>query len=203
MSSISSQTQIANRALTKLGSERILDLTDNTKRARVMYSMFDTVRDDELRAHLWRFAITRTTVPSVADATPAFDYDYAYGLPSDCIRLIQVNDYYIANSLAPYITSDDAPFSLESNQILANFASPLKIRYVKRVTDTTQYDPCFVEALACRLAAEACETITQSANKRKAAWQEYELAIRKAISANVLETAPTSFADDAWVLSRL
>ena len=63
------KVEIANRALTKLGAERILLLTDPSKEARVMNAMFDTVMDAELRRHRWKFALKRATLPALV-ATP-------------------------------------------------------------------------------------------------------------------------------------
>jgi hypothetical protein len=51
--------------------------------------------------------------------------------------------------------------------MLTDLAPPLYIRYAKRVTDPNAMDPLFREAFACRLAAEACESLTQSATKRQ------------------------------------
>ena len=88
------KVEIANRALTKLGAERILLLTDPSKEARVMNAMFDTVMDAELRRHRWKFALKRATLPALV-ATPEWGYAYAYQLPSDFLALVQVNEYYL------------------------------------------------------------------------------------------------------------
>jgi hypothetical protein len=58
---MASQVDIANRALTKLGAARIISFGDDNKQARAVESMFDIVRDAELRSHIWSFSVRRTS----------------------------------------------------------------------------------------------------------------------------------------------
>jgi hypothetical protein len=198
---MSSQVDIANRALTKLGESRITSLEDNTNNARVINSMFTIVRDAELRAHLWRFAIARASLPALSEA-PAWGYAYQYQLPSDCLRLIGL-DAYVALGMGDYITRTDSLYALEGNKVLTDLNAPLNIRYVKIEEDTNQYTSDFAEAFACRLAAECAETLTNSTSKRQLAWQEYKEAISLALKSNSLELPSQSRYDDSWILSRL
>lgn len=199
---MSSQTEIANRALSKLGAQRILDFSDDTKEARAISAAWDAVRDSELRARSWNFSIARVELAALED-TPAWGYDYQYQVPSDFLRILQVNDMYWVQNLANYISTDMSPYKLEGNKILTNEVAPLKLRYISRIEDTTQWDATFSEAFACRLAAELCEEITQSGTKRQLAWDDYKRAIIDAIKANAIEVAPTAMPDDSWIISRL
>src|SRR5690606_40618312 len=61
------------------------------------------------------------------------------------------------------------------------------------------FDALFVEAFACRLAAEACETITNSNTKKQAAWAEYGEAIGQARRANAIERPAVAMSDDTWL----
>ena len=198
---MASQVDIANRALTKLGEARITSMDDNTKHARCINSMWDVVRDAELRAHVWRFALTRSSLAALADV-PAFGYNVQYQLPSDCLRLIEVAEFSV-NNLNDYITQNDALYTVEGNKILTDLTAPLNIRYLKQETDTAQYTIDFVEALACRLAAECAEALTNSMEQRKMAWQEYKQAISIAVKTNSLELPSRSIHDDSWMISRL
>ncbi len=199
---MSSEVAIANRALTKLGANRILSLDDDVKEARTMNSMFAIVRDSLLRSHWWNFAMTRTTLPKLA-AVPAWGYENQYQLPSDCLRVVQVDEYYYASNLNDYRTTDDALFKIEGRKILTNLSAPIKVRYVFRETDTQQFDALFIEAFASLLAFEACEDITQSNTKKEMIWQAYEKAIRTAKRVDAIEQPPANIADDSWMLSRL
>ena len=199
---MASQVEIANRALTKLGAARIISFGDDNKQARAVQSMFAIVRDAELRAHIWSFSIKRASLAALT-STPDWGFEYEYELPSDCLRLIQVNDFYQGPSMDDYRNQSTAEYQLEGNKILTDYAAPLKIRYIKREEDTAQWDATFVEAFACRLAAEMAEDLTQSNQKKDAAWKEYQQALSLAIRSGAVEQQPQDMPDDSWMLSRI
>src|SRR5690606_5691496 len=155
-----SRVDIANRALTKLGAARIIALDDDSTASNTLNSMFDIVRDAELRANLWHFSKARAELPALTDV-PLFGFSHQFQLPSDHLRLIQVG----RQRCRPR-PSEDGWYSIEGGRLLVNQSGPLLIRYVRRVEDPTLFDALFVEAFACRLAAEACETITNSNTKK-------------------------------------
>lgn len=199
---MTSEVAIANRALTKLGAARILALTDDVKNAREINSMFESVRDDELRRHNWNFAITRTSLAALV-ATPSWGYERQFQLPSDCLRVVQVDEFYYVSNLSDYRTTADAPFQIEGRKILTSLDAPLKIRYVFRETDPQQWDSSFIEAFACRLALEACDAITQSNTKKDIIGREYDMAIKMAKRVDAIENPPDAMPDDSWIMSRL
>lgn len=199
---MASEVDVANRALTKLGAARITALSDANKQARAVDSMFDIVRDALLRSHVWSFAVKRATL-DVSETTPDWGYAYQYDLPADYLRLVQVNDTYLGPSLADFRNDATADYMLEGNVIMTDIADTLKIRYIFQETDTTAWDSTFVEAMACRLAAELAEDLTQSNTKRDAAWKEYDMAIRTAIRSGAVEQQAQEMPDDAWMLSRI
>lgn len=196
----SSTTDIANRALTKLGEARILALTDDTNGARVMNSMFAQVRDAELRRNRWNFALSRAQLVALV-ATPSWGYQYQYPLPPDFLSLVQVGQYYIRS-----LTKSKGPWHVESTDsgsvITTDMAAPLLIRYVKRVENSGLFDPLFVEALASRLAFEACETLTQSSTKKQAASEEYKVALSEAARCNAIENPPDEYPRGSWLDAR-
>lgn len=193
---MANDVSIANRALTKLGASRILLLTDDTEQARVMNSMFVDVRDSELRRHWWNFSIKRDSLPALADK-PSWGYEKQYPLPSDYLAMIQVNDQYVRSG-----SKFKAAWSIEDGKILTDYASPLKIRYVKRQTDAGSFDPLFVEVLACKLALEAAEPLTQSASKKQAAFDEYKFALMEALRQDAIENPPDEMPWGTWLESR-
>lgn len=184
---------ICNRALQKLGATRISSITQDSVSARACNNAYDIVRDAELRAHSWNFAITRAGI-AADSATPEYGYDYQYTLPPDCLRLLP-ND----RTEGAYSTD----YKVEGRKILTNDSAPLYIRYIARVTDTVQYDSLFVEALACRLAIEMCEELTQSNSKRQLATEEYKAAIRESRKINAFENVPAEQETDSWITGRL
>lgn len=193
---MASKVSIANRALTKLGEDRILLLSDDTKPARTMNSMFDDVCDAELRRHRWKFAIKRDALVALA-AAPAWGYAFQYPLPADFLGLVQVGERYVRAS-----DKSAAPWSVEGRKILTSMAAPLRIRYTARVDDPTLYDPLFVEVLACKLALEACETLTQSGTKQQAAEQAYKFALSEAVRQDAIENPPDELLQGSWLDAR-
>lgn len=194
---MASKVSIANRALTKLGADRILLLTDETQQARVMNSMFDDVRDAEIRRHHWKFAIRRAQLTALVDV-PLWGYAYQYPLPADFLALVQVNDVYVRS-----LKKGTAPWSVEGGNILTDLVAPLKMRYVARIDNPGTYDPLFVEALACKLAWEAAEALTQSSSKKQAVQEEYQFAMAEAKRLDAMENPPDELPWGSWLDSRI
>jgi len=144
---MASQVGIVNLALTQIGSARIASMTEDSEQARKANAVYDLIRDEVMAAHPWNFAIFRDSL-AVLDSTPEFDYGYEFLLPSDCLRVLGTN-----------IEEDD--FKICGGKILYNSDS-IKIKYIKKITDTTNYSPGFNIALAARLAAELAYPIADS-----------------------------------------
>lgn len=184
-----SVVEICNQALDKLGHGPITSLTDGTTASNLCNRNWPIVRDEVLRDHPWNFAITRTSTSPSTD-TPGWGFTYQHTLPTDCLRVLEVKD------MLP------GEYQLESQGILAD-DSILYIRYVKRETDPNKYDSMFVNAVACRLALEMCESLTQSNTKKDALWREYDEWVNKAKSADAKENPPAPMAEDDWIRARL
>lgn len=199
---MASVIQVANRALTKLGAARIISLDDNNKQARSISNCFEDLRDAELRAHRWQFSIKRSSLAASAEA-PAYGFQNQFPLPSDFLRLDMIADQYPDAIMDDYIGTETAEWAIEGNMILTSMSAPLKIRYVAQVTDPNDWDALFREALACRIAAEICEDLTQSNEKRQLAWKERQQAISDAIRIGAIERPPQMPPDDNLILSRL
>lgn len=205
---MASSVEIANRALSKLGAERITSLNDNTKGARAMLARFDLLRDAELEAHPWRFAIKLTTLPALSTA-PAYGYARAFQRPSDDLRPISIGDYAIDSravgvqyAVQTGYSNARAPYEIVGDAIFTDYAAPLEYQYVRRVTNSGEFTALFVEALASRLAMDAAEELTQSASKQQAATQDYERALKEARRINALHRPPQRRVPGAFIQSR-
>jgi hypothetical protein len=199
---MASQVDVCNRALIKLGAGQITSITDNTKAARILSGLWDTVRKSELTRRFWGFALQRTTLAALSDK-PEWGFAYQYQLPPDFLKLQQINDIFIAPGMADYRSSDDSPWAIEGNTVLTDFTAPLKIRYVKDVTDTSLFDALFNEVMASKLAFEACYSITQSRDGQRAAMDDYKVALKEAAFSNAIAKPPQGLIDDSWILGRL
>jgi hypothetical protein len=197
-----SNVAIANLALTKLGDLRILNLTDNTKPAREVNAVFDMTRDYLQRRFSWRFCIKRANL--AADTTvPLWDWAYQYPLPTDCMRILQVGQWYPSPDLSDLISTGGQEYVVEGKYILSNQAGPLKLRYLSRVTDPVQFDAAFDMAFSAYLAYILAEPLTASAEQKQMAYNDYRNAIKDAVIANAIENPPESLADQTWILARL
>lgn len=199
---MASKTDVFNRALTKLGDARVIDPTDDSEAAIVINNMFDIVRDAELRKRNWNFSIKRDEIAALV-STPAFGFAYEYQKPGDCLRFIMIGDIYVGYSLANYRTMPEEVYQVEGNKILTDLGAPLKIKYVRSVTNVGDWDPLFVEYFACVLAFEACMRLNGSKGDKDQLRQDRRDALLDAIRADAIENPSELIADDAWMMSRL
>jgi hypothetical protein len=187
-----SEVAICNLALQKLGAARIVSLTQDDPNARDCNVAYGPARNRLLRRYGWNFAKSRAAL-TASGTTPAFDYDYAFPVPTDFLRLI----------LPPDASIDWVVERIDGRRaILSNDAGPIYIRYVALVTDPTEFDPLFDDALACALAYQTCEKITQSNTKRADIASEFKEAIRVARQMNAFETLPAEAGEDSWLSAR-
>ena len=186
---MATQVDICNIALTSLGDQRIVSLSDNNERARLCSARYDDVRDAVLRAYPWNCALKRAELaPSVA--TPAWGYSYIYPLPSDCLRVIDVEGY-------------EVPYEVEGRNILTD-ASTVKLLYLAKVTDASQYDSLLVQAIGTRLAMEIAEPLTGRRDLRQDLTAKYQAVLAEARSVDTAERSlPVTIESDVFVSARL
>ena len=191
-----SQVQIVNLALTKLGQDRVVAITDDTEAARVMRSMWDMTLDTTLASFPWKFAIKRVELAALADAPLGTEWTLQYTLPDECLRLVQVGeDWAFYNPTTPL-------FTLEGGVLLSNEPAPLFVRYVQRITNVGLWPPLFGRVMAMQLAADASEKLTTSNSKFEAAMLALEVAVKEARRQNAIERPPMRMADSDWLASR-
>lgn len=183
---------ICNRALQRVGAQRITDLSDDSASARECNVAYEPLRDALLRRHAWSFAIGRAQLAASTTA-PAFEFTYQYPLPADFLRLLP--------PLSDYTGQTD--WQIEAGAILTNDVGPLKIRYVRQVTDPNQMDPLFREVLACDVAVAVCERLTQSNQKIQLIKDERKDLIAEARRINAFEANSADTPEDTWITARL
>ena len=189
---MASVVEICNRALDKLGEAPIVSLADDIKASRACARAYAPVRDAVLRDHPWNCAIHRTALAAEAEA-PAWGYARRFPLPVDCLRVLEVE----GEAAGP-----GAGWIVEGRAVLTDIGAPLRVRYLRRLTDATLFDPLLAEALAARLAVELCEALTQSNTKRQMLLEDYAEIVARARSADGQEGTPPALAESPWVLAR-
>ncbi|MCK5016307.1 MAG: hypothetical protein KAS32_04470 [Candidatus Peribacteraceae bacterium] len=140
-----SVTKICNLSLSDIGSKRINNYdTDTSPEAIQCRTHYEPIRDALIRSHYWPFAAARSTLTQ--DATdPDFEWDNQFILPNDFMYLRSIfedNNEPNRNSRRSH--------AIEGRRFLTN-DSTAKIRYTKKVTDVTEFDPLFVQVLVLQL----------------------------------------------------
>lgn len=185
---MASQVEIANRALDLLGAEAIVALTEDSENARAINRCYNIILRSMLRKHVWNCAKKRVVLAPLA-AAPAFDYDYQFQLPADCLR--------------PLFPIDVTDWSVEKGRVLlTNDGNVLNLVYIAMLDDPNDMDDCFVEVFAAEMAVKNCEKLTQSLGKRKEAKDELKTAWADARKANAFETIPQQQDFSSWVDAR-
>ena len=146
---------IANMALSQLGAGPISSFDEGTLESSLVAQYYPVMRDAVLEDRNWTFAIHRAVLNPLSKR-PAFQYDFAYSLPSGFLRIITV-------SQVPknFVRPQNAIYSVEGGKLLA-MRAPIYVEYIKRVEQTGLFSAGFIDALATRLAAEMCIAITNS-----------------------------------------
>lgn len=189
-----SEVQIGNLALTRLGERQIVSFDDGTKGADLCKLHYPMCRDFLLRMHPWNFATRRATLALDA-TTPNHEFDYRHALPTDCLKVIRTS--FEADGFT------DVEYRIEGRYLLVD-EETVSIEYVAQVTDVTQFDGMFVDVLAQRLAAEMAMAITDNAALTKNAWDIYTAKLQEARTMDAQEGTPRDVIDaNGWLTARV
>lgn len=188
MASPSSDVDICNLALQRLGAKSISSLSEDSTAGRECNRVYAHARDSELRAHPWNFARARASLAASSTA-PLFEFTNQFPLPTDYLRLLPNNEV--------------TDWQIEGRNILTDDGAPLKIIYLKRVTDPNDFDELFLELLVSRIANDIAEKITQSNTKKETATLAYRTAKAEARKINSFENVPKAPPTDTWINARL
>lgn len=193
---MTTDVDIVNAGLIKLGEATITSLADDVKAARLANAIFADQRDVVLRAHPWNFALARAELTAHVTA-PLWGFANAYDLPGDpdvCLRVISVEGEADAGAGA---------WQIEGRQIVTDLASPIRILYLRRVTDYALWDVLALDALAARLAMELAEPLGKSTSLHNAMARLYDNSLRGARSADGQEGTARMLTADGWIEARI
>lgn len=203
---MATKLDVFNLALYKLAqSIGIPSVNDESKAADVMNRLWDTIRDLVLTERVWPWAIRAQSLALDAQpAQPGWLYRYSY--PNDCLTAYALTDQggiSAAGKLSRFASGDyvasvwgsgaydwDTSFGDQSTTINTNVREACLV-YACRVEDVMRYPPQFINALACRLAAEAAPPIIGEVgiNSKPQLLQEYAVALTSAGAHSMNESA--------------
>jgi len=211
--SAESVTHLCNMALARMGhSKPLTDFqSDTTKAGDIARLFYANTRDQMLRSHPWNFSIRRAALAASGTA-PNHEYDYAFPLPDDCLRVLRTSweaTGWSAQDEAVRVFWDQptVPYRIErhgtSSALLANEDS-VSIEYIARVEDTSTFDPMFTDCLVQRLAAEFSMPLADNASLTKNLWDIYNQKMSEARVMDAQEGSPRDVVDTSgWVQARV
>lgn len=183
--------QIANLAATEIGTDaRVTDPDEDKTLARAVKGVWDSERRAAIRDGSWNFAARRAGLAALDEAV-SHPFTYAYELPSDCLRLIEVLSAGARDS-----------YQLEGRKILCDISGPLYIRYLADITEPAQFDEAFANALARRIAWTIGHKIAGSTFDQAAAERKYWGAIKSAKRVDAMENPPIDQEESSWIQAR-
>lgn len=147
-----SDVGIANVAIDVIDDLPISSLDEEGVVAEWLARNYVFYRDVVLYNFPWPFAKTLVNL-SAASSAPEFGWTYAYDLPSDFLRVATLR--WQGKFNAPLI-----PHEVIGRQIHTNYAAPLPLIYIKRVTNAAQFSPGFAQVFAMTLAWFMASNIT-------------------------------------------
>ena len=163
---MSIRNDIVNQALIFLGADVVTSVEDDSAQADIMKRLYPLSRDATLEAFEWSFAIRRF-IPAASVDAPEWKWAYAYPLPSDIIRLLQVDRGPYGLNFSSNMQRNEVDHVLEGREILTN-EHPIYCTGIRRIEDEGIYSNLFCDALSAKLAMKACYAITESNSKMEA-----------------------------------
>jgi len=186
-----SRTEIVNKALTLVGAEPIVNLTDDTRNARVVNRIYEISLRSILSETPWVFATTRALLAQTT-AVPGW-YDtgeiYVYQKPNECIRIFRASD-------------ENATWREMGTTIISD-TNGLGVEYVYYNDTPSTYTSSFIEAFVDKLCADIAFMILNSKTVAQGFMKRYEqVSLAKALAENSQIGTPKYMKDDAWILAK-
>lgn len=182
--------QIINLGLSKIAASRINRIDPaRTPLETYMAGNYPQWKREELTKRRWVCALEENYTLTLTDTLTETDKPYRYLLPANCLRPIR----------------GKCSEWRQAGRSLYSAYPTLKIDYIRNISES-EFDPLLNEVLACKIAMESCEYVTQSNNKKADAESKYDRAVSTAAQANAFVIGPEDIASDdndySWVTAR-
>ena len=174
---------LCSRALVKLGAQTISSFDEATAEAKVCAQLYEPTVESLLAAYPWRFALVKTELARLV-MTPTADYQYAYQLPNDCVRVLSAGNGGKSQGVEYKIV----------HRTLQTNADKVVISYIARPEEDT-FPPFFSNALIAKLAAELCLPLTESTSRTDYMYQRAEEEFKTAKLTDSQQDIPSCFQD--------
>jgi len=149
---MASDVDIINLALARLGDEATVASVsppEGSAQAEHAARFYPIARDSLLESHSWRFATRRAPLAQLSQTS--WNWNLVYAVPNNLLKLL---------SVLPVTAPDEAQtceYELASDAsgvaVIYTNQQAASARYIARVTDSAQFSPLFIDALAWLLAS--------------------------------------------------
>jgi hypothetical protein len=184
---IMTDLEISNVALARIGEARITDFNGTDMVSEQCRVQLPLAIDEVLRSHRWNFAQTRIQLEAEVNddddelIVPAFGFEMQFPLPSDCLRVLEVNG--ISGSGDP-----SSQWEIEGRKLLCSLGTPINVVYIKQQSAAAFTDSLALECLVLLLAAKLSPTIqggsTSKADELRAELTRVMAPIARRIDSN-------------------
>lgn len=175
-------------ALLECGEEPIVALSDSTERARACNTAWPFVRKTVLGMHPWNTPTKRALIDE--DATdPLWDFATRYPLPSDCLRVLEVDTDSDWRVEARFLVTDET-------------GNDLGIRYIYDETNPADFPPPLVDALVLGLAYRIMYRLNANTAMRDRIERQWLSWVVECKAFDGSEQSDAELEDDTWVTSR-
>lgn len=200
-----SRTQVINRALQLIAAaDTISDPDEDSASARAAKIEYDATVRSELSAYPWYFAKTQTQLAADADA-PLFKYERSFTLPTDFLRLVELENRWVFS--VDRQTQDANPmafYEMQGRAILTDFEAPLRIGYIRDVTEEpTLWHPLFEDTVVLSLAMVLANPLAKSMSQVDAWMRARRMKVLEARRVNAIQRQPDHIPDGSWMISRV
>lgn len=206
---MTSEVDIVNLALSRLGNRATvssIDPPEGSAEAAHCAIFYPMARDSLLQMGTWAFATRRVTL-ALLSSTPPSEWGYAYGVPTDKLRILAVTssdatDDYSMGVTPPFTSFDTLsqigfgtytpqPYVLESldddSPVIYTNQEDAVLRYTAGVVDATHFPPLFVDTVSTLLASYLAGPILKGAEGRKVSASLMQEAMAKLSMSNTID----------------
>lgn len=187
-----SKTEICNKALTLVGANPIVSITDDTQNARILSRVYELSLKSILSEAPWVFALKRSLLAESSDTLDWYDTNenYVYVRPNEMIRAFRAND-------------DDAIWR-EHGEYIVSDTDDLGLEYVYFLDVPSKYTTSFVEAFVDKLCSDIAFMVLNSKTVAENFLEKYEkVSLSKALAENAQVGTPIGMKDDYWERNKL
>lgn len=177
------KTGIINTALMRVGAQGVTSAFQDSPAAQTAAAAYDRALAYCLSLHPWHFAMRHVALAqSAAPAAPG--WRYAWSLPADCLRVVEVfgEDGQRIPRPIPWTLA-----GTEGGELLHTRVGGVTLRYISALTSA--YPAVFADALAWRVAVEIAPYVQQSGRARDYL-ELFERALDRAATENDRACAP-------------